>query len=126
MLQFKKLSVNLALAVSLAAFAGINSAQAENINIPLATDDPEIQAVVDNVRTDVDGKAMMRQTRDKIKVAQVKRLPLLRPLGDAISQVVSTRVRQETRDRTRKTQMAAMQDPMNPEGMPNFIAPTFD
>ncbi|MCW5203181.1 hypothetical protein VU11_03520 [Desulfobulbus sp. US2] len=126
MLQFKKLSVNLALAVSLAAFAGSNSAQAENINIPLPTDDPQIQAVVDNVRADVDGKALMRQTRDKIKVEQVKRLPLLRPLGDAISQVVSTRVRQETRDRTRKTQMAAMQDPMNPEGMPNFIAPTFD
>ena len=126
MLQFKKLSVNLALAVSLAAFAGINSAQAENINIPLPTDDPQIQAVVDNVRADVDGKALMRQTRDKIKVEQVKRLPLLRPLGDAISQVVSTRVRQETRDRTRKTQMAAMQDPMNPEGMPDFIAPKFD
>ncbi|MCW5214252.1 hypothetical protein VU13_02900, partial [Desulfobulbus sp. US5] len=61
MLQFKKLSVNLALAVSLAAFAGSNSAQAENINIPLPTDDPQIQAVVDNVRADVDGKALMRQ-----------------------------------------------------------------
>ena len=126
MLQLKKLSVNLALAVALAAFAGSNSAQAENIHVPLPTDDPEIQVVVDNVRAGVDVKDMMRQTRDKIKEEQAKRLPLLRPIGDAISQVVSTRVRQETRDKTRKAQMAAMQDPMNPEGMPDFIAPKFE
>ena len=51
MLQFKKISVNLALVVSLVAFAGVDYAQAENIDIPLPTDAPEIQAVVDNVRT---------------------------------------------------------------------------
>ena len=123
MLQLKKLSVNLALVVSL---AGINYAQAENINVPLPTEDPEVQAVMDNVRAGIDVKGLMRQTRDRIKAEQVKRLPLLRPLGDAISEVVSTRVRQEVRDQTRKTQMAAMQDPMNPEGMPDIIAPKFD
>ncbi|MCI5137278.1 MAG: hypothetical protein D3922_02415 [Candidatus Electrothrix sp. AR1] len=126
MLQFKKISVKFALVVSLAAFPGVRYAQAENVNIPLPTDDLEIQKVVESVRSGVDVKAMMRQTRDRIKVEQAKRLPFLRPIGDAISQVVSTRVRQETRDRTRKAQMAAMQDPMNPEGMPDFIAPKFD
>lgn len=131
MLHLKKISMNLALAISLAAVAGVNAAQAQNINIPLPSDDPEIQGVVDSVKTDVDMngidvKAIMRQTRDRIKEEQAKRLPLLRPMGDAISEVVSTRVRQETRDKTRKTQMAAMQDAASPEGIPNMIAPTFD
>ncbi|MCI5125437.1 MAG: hypothetical protein D3925_13425, partial [Candidatus Electrothrix sp. AR5] len=110
----------------LVGLAGVSYAQAENIKIPLPTEDVEIQSVVDSVRAGVDVKAMMRQTRDRIKEEQAKRLPFLRPIGDAISEVVSTRVRQETRDRTRKTQMAAMQDPMNPAGMPEFIAPRFD
>lgn len=126
MLQLKKISINLALIVSLASFAGVNSATAQSIDIPLPTEDPEIQAVVDNVRMTVDVKNLMRQTRDKIMEKEAKRLPLVRPMGDAISEVISARVRQETRDRTRKTQMASMQDVANPEGIPMFIAPNFD
>ena len=131
MLQFKKISVNLALVVSLAAFAGVDYAQAENIDIPLPSDAPEIQAVVGSVKTDVDMngidvKTMMRQTRDKVKVAQAQKLPLRLEMGKAISDVVSNRVRQETRNRTMQAQMAAMQDPANPQGVPDFIAPKFE
>ncbi|MGB5685129.1 MAG: hypothetical protein WBM35_04910 [Candidatus Electrothrix sp.] len=131
MLQLKKISVNFALVLSLTALTGIKYAQAETISLPLPTDDPGVQAVMDEVKAniDVNGVAMkdlMRQTRDRIKEEQARRLPFIRPIGDAISQVVSTRVRQETRDKTRTAQMAAMQDPMNPEGMPDVIAPTFD
>ncbi|MCI5166796.1 MAG: hypothetical protein D3903_12055 [Candidatus Electrothrix sp. GM3_4] len=126
MLQFKRISINLALVVSLAALAGVNFAQAEKINIPLPTQDLEIQAVVDNVRTGVDVKAIMRQTRDNIKVEQVKRLPLLPQMRNAVGNVVSTRVMEETRTQTMNTQMAAMQDPVNPEAIPTFIAPKFE
>jgi hypothetical protein len=126
MLQFKKISVNLALVVSLAAFAGGNSAQAENINIPLPTGDLEIQAVVNNVRAGVDVKAIMRQTRDNMKEVQVKRLPLLPQMRNAVGNVVSTRVMEETRTRTMNAQMAAMQDPVNPDAVPTFIAPKFE
>jgi hypothetical protein len=131
MLQFKKISVNLALVVSLAALGGVKYAQAQNINLPLPADDPAVEAVLDSVKANIDMngvavKDIMRQTRDRMKEEQVRRLPLIRPIGDAISQVVSTRVRQETRDKTRKSQMTAMQDPMNPEGMPNSIAPKFE
>ncbi|RWX51437.1 hypothetical protein VU01_11363 [Candidatus Electrothrix marina] len=131
MLQFKKISVNLALVVSLVAFAGVDYAQAENIDIPLPSDAPEIQAVVDSVKTDVDMngidvKTMMRQTRDKVKVVQAQKLPLRLEMGKAISDVVSRRVREETRSRTMQSQMAAMQDPANPQGVPDFIAPKFE
>ncbi len=126
MLQFKKISVNFALVVSLAAFAGVASAQAEGINIPLPTEDPGIQAVVESVRTQVDVKEMMRQTRDKIKEEQAKRIPLRLEIGDGISTVISARVRAETRARVRSEQMAAMQDPANPAGMAELIAPRFD
>ena len=46
--------------------------------------------------------------------------------ANAISGVISARVREETRTRVRREQMASMQDPANPEGIPEFIAPTFD
>jgi hypothetical protein len=126
MLQFKKISVNLALVVSLATFAGVASAQTEAINIPLPTEDPEIQAVVNDVRAGVDVKEMMRQTRDRIKEEQAKRLPLRLEMGEAISGIVSDRVRKETRAKTMSVQMGAMQDPANPDGVPDFIAPKFD
>ncbi|CAK8725220.1 hypothetical protein H206_02491 [Candidatus Electrothrix aarhusensis] len=126
MLQFKRISINFALVVSLAAFVGVNSAQAEKINIPLPTGDLEIQAVVNNVRTGVDVKAIMRQTRDNMKVEQVKRLPLLPQMRNAVGNVVSTRVMEETRTTTMNTQMAAMQDPVNPDAIPTFIAPKFE
>lgn len=126
MLQLKKISMNLALIVSLASFAGVNSATAQSIDIPLPTEDPQIKAVVEDIRVNVDVKNVMLQTRDKIMVEQAKRLPLVRPMGDAISEVISARVRQETRDKTRRTQMAAMMDVANPEGIPMFIAPKFD
>jgi len=126
MLQFKRISINFALVVSLAAFAGVNSAQAETIHIPLPTEDLEIQAVVDNIRTGVDVKAIMRQTRDNMKEEQVKRLPLLPQMRNAIGNVVSTRVMEETRTKTMNAQMEAMQDPVNPEAVPTFIAPKFE
>ena len=122
MLQFKKISVNLALVVSLATFAGVASAQ----NIPLPTEDPEIQAVVESVRANIDVKDMMRQTREKVKEEQAKRLPLRLEMGEAISGIVSDRVRKETRSKTMSIQMGAMQDPANPDGVPDFIAPKFD
>ncbi len=122
MLQFKKISVNLALVVLL---VGAASVQAENIEIPLPTEDPEIQAVVENVRAHIDVKDMMRQTRDSIKETQAKRLPLRLEMGEAISGIVSDRVRKETRAKTMSTQMGAMQDPANPDGVPDFIAPKF-
>ena len=53
MQQLKEISVRLALVVSLAAFAGVQYARAENIKLPLPADDPEIQAVVEKVKVDI-------------------------------------------------------------------------
>lgn len=130
MSRFKKISVNFALLVSLVAFAGVTYVQAENVRIPLPTEDPGVQAVVDEIRNGaatggIDVMAIVRQTRDQIKVQQAKVLPLRFEMGKAVSDVVSTRVRQETRDRTMQAQMAAMMDPTNPNGVPDFIAPKF-
>lgn len=130
MSRFKKISVNFALLVSLVAFAGVTYVQAENVRIPLPTEDPGVQAVVDEIRNGaatggIDVMAIVRQTRDQIKVQQAKVLPLRFEIGKAVSDVVSTRVRQETRDRTMQAQMAAMMDPTNPNGVPDFIAPKF-
>ncbi|MCI5209063.1 MAG: hypothetical protein D3910_09780 [Candidatus Electrothrix sp. ATG2] len=129
--QFKKISVNLALVVFLAAFAGMNNAQAETIDIPLPTDDPGIQAVVENLRAGVGGggvdvKEIMRQTRDKMKEVQAKKVPLMPQMRNTIGNVVSTRVMEETRRTTMNTQMNAMQDPVNPEAVPTMIAPKFE
>ncbi|CAK8720472.1 hypothetical protein KKHLCK_09655 [Candidatus Electrothrix laxa] len=131
MLQFKKISVNLALAMSLTAFAGVNYAQAENISLPLPADDSDIQAVMDSVKANVDVngvvmKDIMRQTRDRMKEEQAQRLPLMPQFRNTIGQVVSARVQVETRTKTMNAQMEAMQDPVNPEAVPTAIAPTFD
>ncbi|MCI5140851.1 MAG: hypothetical protein D3909_03805 [Candidatus Electrothrix sp. ATG1] len=131
MLQFKKISVHLALVVSLAAFAGINNAHAETINIPLPTEDPDIQAVVEDLKTNIGPngdvvKDIMRQTRDKMKVVQAQKLPLMPQMRNTIGNVVSTRVMEETRRVTMNTQMNAMQDPQNPEAVPTMIAPKFE
>ena len=130
MQKLKNISVSLGVVVSLAAFAGINYAQAENIKLPLPANDPDIQAVVDGVKRDMGAngdvvKEIMRQTRDRIKEEQSKRLPLIRHIGDAVSQSVSTRVREQVRTETRKSQMAAMTT-IGPQGIPDIIAPTFD
>ena len=130
MLRLKKISVNLALIVSLAAWAGVQSAQAEDVSIPLPTEDPGVQAVVDDIRNGaatggIDVMSIVRQTRDQIKVQQAKLLPLRFEMGKAVSDVVSNRVREETRNRTMQAQMAAMMDPANPNGIPDFIAPKF-
>ena len=131
MLQFKKISVNLALVLSLTAFAGVQYVQAQNISLPLPAEDPEIQAVMDDVKANIDMngagvKDIMRQTRDRMKEEQVKRLPLMPQLRNTIGNVVSTRVMEDTRRMTMNAQMEAMQDPTNPEAVPTTIAPAFD
>ena len=130
MQRLKKISVNLALIVSLAAWAGVQSVQAEDVSIPLPTEDPGVQKVVEDIKSGadtggIDVMSIVRQTRDQIKVQQAKLLPLRFEMGKAVSDVVSTRVRDETRNRTMQAQMAAMMDPMNPNGVPDFIAPKF-
>ncbi|MCI5219417.1 MAG: hypothetical protein D3914_09560 [Candidatus Electrothrix sp. LOE2] len=105
MLQLKKISVNLALVVSLAAFAGANSAQAETITLPLPGSTPEIQSIVESIRTDGGPntdmiKNMMRQTRDMIKEEQAKRLPLMPLFRNTVGNTVRTRVMAETSTRT--------------------------
>lgn len=131
MLQLKKISVNLALVVSLAAFAGANSAQAETITLPLPSSTPEIQNIVNSIRLDAGPdsdmlKQMMRQQRDIVMVEQAKRLPLLQVFRNTVGNTVRTRVMAETSTRTINAQMNAMQDPMNPNGIPMFLAPKFE
>ena len=131
MQQWKKISVKLGLVVSLAAFVGVNHAQAQNLSLPLPANDPEIQAVVESVKVDVGPngdvvKQIMRQTRDRIMEEQVKRLPLMPVLRNTIGNSVSTRVMEETRRVTMNAQMNAMQDPKSPDAVPMFIAPKFD
>lgn len=131
MLQFKKIPVNLALVISLAAFAGGNSVQAETVQLPLPGSTPEIQDIVNSIRTDGGPntdmiKNMMRQTRDTIMVEQAKRLPLLQLFRNTVGNTVRTRVMAETSTRTINAQMNAMQDPMNPNGIPMFLAPKFE
>jgi hypothetical protein len=126
LLSLKKISINLAVVISLTAFSGADNVRAETISLPLPANDPDIQAIVKTVRESAAVKDIMRQTKERIKEEQAKALPLLRPMGDGISEVISARVRKATRDKTRKAQMASMQDPMNPDGVSNIIAPNFD
>ncbi|WPD24158.1 MAG: hypothetical protein SD837_06290 [Candidatus Electrothrix scaldis] len=131
MQQWKKISIRLGLAVSLAAFAGINNAQAENISLPLPANAPEITSVINSVKMDVGPdseavKAIMRQTRDNIKEQQAKRLPLMPVFRNTIGNAVSTRVMAATRTATMNAQMTAMQDPVSPDAVPTMIAPKFE
>jgi hypothetical protein len=134
MRQVIKRTVNFVLVVAVIAFAGGNNAQAEKINIPLPTNDPGIQAVVEELSTDVGGgagagvniKDIMRQTRDNMKETMAKRAPLMPQMRNTVGNVVSTRVMEETRRTTMNTQMDAMQDPHNPEAVPTMIAPKFE
>ncbi|MDU9050357.1 MAG: hypothetical protein Q3M30_16050 [Candidatus Electrothrix sp. Rat3] len=128
MLQFKKISVNLALVVSLAAFASAQyaHAQTENIKLPLPIDELEIQAAVQGVIVGTDLNEIRRQTRDTVMVEQVKRLPLLQQIRNTLGNTVRTRVMAETSTRAINAQMNAMQDPMNPDGVPMFLAPKFE
>ncbi|XOF32506.1 MAG: hypothetical protein ACL93V_10740 [Candidatus Electrothrix sp. YB6] len=96
------------------------------MDIPLPTEDPAIQNVVGSVKTGVDVKSVMVEIRDRIKAQQVKGAPLMRLVGDGISEVVSARVREVTRTETRKAQMASMMDPNNPDAVPDMIAPKFE
>jgi predicted transcriptional regulator len=125
--QFKKISVNLTLIVYMVAFAGINNVQAENIKLPLSSENPEIRAVVDEMNANRDAvNNVVRETRDKTKITMSQRLPLMPQMRNTIGNEVSTRVMEETRRKTMNTQMEAMQDPTNPEGVPEIIAPKFD
>jgi hypothetical protein len=119
-----KIFISFALFFSLAAF--VSAAQAETMDIPLPTEDPAIQNVVGSVKTGVDVKTFMVEIRDRVKAQQVKGAPLMRLVGDGISEAVSARVREVTRTQTRKAQMAAMMDPENPDGVPDMIAPKFE
>ena len=127
--QFKKISFNISLIVFMVAFAGMNNVQAEKIKIPLPTVDPEIQTVMGNIKMGPDGDVMkdiMRQTRDRTMEVMAQRLPLMPQMRNTIGNEVSTRVMEETRTKTMNTQMEAMQDTKNPEGVPVRIAPKFD
>ncbi|XCN75189.1 MAG: hypothetical protein Q3M24_10800 [Candidatus Electrothrix aestuarii] len=131
MQQWKKISIRLGLAVSLAAFAGLNNAQAQNISLPLPANAPEITSVINSVKMDVGPdseavKAIMRQTRDNIKEQQAKRLPLMPVFRNTIGNAVSTRVMAATRTATMNAQMTAMQDPVSPDAVPTMIAPKFE
>jgi hypothetical protein len=131
MLQLKKISVNLALVLSLTAFSAVQYAQAETIKLPLPISDPNIQDVVDSVSGAVGPDAalvqeMMVKTRDTVRQEQAKRLPLMPQLRNTIGNAVSTKVMAATRTATMNAQMNAMQDPMNPEGVPMFLAPKFN
>ncbi|MCI5133332.1 MAG: hypothetical protein D3904_17915 [Candidatus Electrothrix sp. EH2] len=127
----KKISVNFGLVVSLAAFSGINYAQAENIKLPLPATDPGINAVVENIRGNVGPtpdvvKEIMLQMRDSVKVRQAKILPLMSIFRNTIGNEVSSRVMTATRTATMNAQMNAMQDPVSPLAVPSFIAPKFN
>ncbi|WP_446009935.1 hypothetical protein [Candidatus Electrothrix sp.] len=131
MLKLKKISVKLALIVSFTAFFAVQYAQAQSIKLPLTIDDPDIQNVVEDIRMNVGPnpsiiQEMMIKTRDIVKAEQVKRLPLMPQFRNTIGNAVSTKVMAATRTATMNAQMNAMQDPMNPEGVPNFIAPKFN
>lgn len=130
MQQFKKISVNLALVVSLAAFAGVN-AQAQSIKLPIPSNDPDIQAVVDTVKAEVGPgsaavKEIMRQTRDRMKETMAVQKPLLNQMMATVGQNVATRVMSETRMKTMTAQKAAMSDPTDPNAAPTMIAPKFE
>lgn len=127
--QFKKISVNLTLIVYMVAFAGINNVLAEKIKLPFSNKEPEFRAVVDDIKVGPNRDIVnnvMRETRDKTKITMSQRLPLMPQIRNTIGNEVSTRVMEETRRKTMNKQMEAMQDPTNPEGVPELIAPKFD
>lgn len=127
--QLKKISVNLTLIVYMVAFAGINTVQAEKIKLPLSSEKPEIRKVVDEMTVGSSRDLVnnvVRETRDKTKITMSQRLPLMPQMRNTIGNEVSTRVMEETRKKTMNKQMEAMQDPTNPEGVPEIIAPKFD
>jgi len=131
MRRLKKISVNLGLVVSLTAFAGMDYARAESIQLPLPADTPEIREVIDSVLVEVGPngsavKEIMRQTRDMVKEQQAKLLPLMPVLRNTIGTSVSARVMAATRTATMNAQMTAMQDPVSPTGVPMMIAPKFE
>ena len=131
MRRLKKISVTLGLVVSLAAFAGIDYAQAEGIKLPLPADTPEIRSVIDSVMVEVGPngsviKDMMIKTRDMVMEEQAKRLPLMPIFRNTIGNAVSTQVMAATRTATMNAQMTAMQDPKSPIGEPIAIAPKFE
>lgn len=132
MLHLKKISVKLALVLSLTAFFAVQYAQAESVRLPiLPENDPDIQDVMDTISGAIGPDStliqeMMVKTRDAVREKQAKILPLMPQLRNSIGNAVSTTVMAATRTATMNAQMNAMQDPMNPEGVPMFLAPKFD
>jgi hypothetical protein len=98
-----------------------------SLDVPVASvDDPRIKSIMDSALQDQAVlKSVMMDTRNEIMVRQAKATPFIRDVGDAISRVVSDRVRKEVREATRARQMGAMQDASNPDGIPILIAPNF-
>ncbi len=98
-----------------------------SVDVPLASvDDPKIKRIMDSALQDQAVlKNVMMDTRNEIMVRQSKAVPLSGPVGDAISKVVSDKVRAEVRESTRTKQVKAMQDAGSPDGIPILIAPNF-
>jgi hypothetical protein len=133
--------VKLALTIVVAAligFADNADAQTPNANagggirgasmdIPVASmDDLQIKSIMDAALQDqAILQGIMIDTKNEIMVRQAKAVPLRLEIGDAVSKIVSDRVRKEVREATRPRQMGAMQDASNPDGIPILIAPSF-
>ena len=118
--------VTLALLLSLSA---ADNAYAEDapLHIPIPADDPRLEDVITTTKQDPAAREMIIQVMEQIrKEKAAKSRPLFTQVGLAVGDVVGGIVRDETRAKTRKAQMEAMQDPDNPEGISPLIAPKFD